>query len=232
MCFLKGLCSSCRHPAGGSGLFPDERRVRGSVAVNIRLHGYRAYEYGCFDSHNAGVSAGICPHGDSYWQGGHGDWFVGNISAGGSANLIVQASVDSGTGGTTITNTVTVDFLSQIDPNASNDIASVDIDPIGVPGLLILKAVVTVEDPFNGTSNPKAIPGATIRYMVLTTNTGTGPVDTDTLVVTDAIPTNVALRVTDFDGATIGSMSTDAISFDAFGAIGLSAISAPAEARI
>ncbi len=133
-----------------------------------------------------------------------GDWFVGNLGIGSSATLTLQADVDAGTGGTTITNTVTVDFLSQIDPNAANDIASVDIIPIGSPSLLVLKASATVEDPISGTTNPKSIPGATMSYLVMTTNTGTGPVDTDTLVITDPIPASMALRVIDFDGVTSG----------------------------
>lgn len=133
-----------------------------------------------------------------------GDWFVGSLGAGSSATLTLQADVDAGTGGTTITNTANVDFLSQIDPNAANDVASVDIIPIGTPSLLILKAAVTIEDPINGTTNPKAIPGAAVRYLVMTTNTGAGPVDTDTLVITDPIPANIALRVIDFDGVTSG----------------------------
>ena len=82
--------------------------------------------------------------------------------------------------------------------------ASVDIIPVGSPSLLVLKAAATVEDPFSGTTNPKSIPGATMRYLVMTTNTGTGPVDTNTLVITDPIPANMALRVVDFDGVTSG----------------------------
>lgn len=133
-----------------------------------------------------------------------GDWFVGTLTAGSSATLTLQADVDAGTGGTTITNTATVDFLSQIDPDPSDDIASVDIIPIGSPSLLVLKASATVEDPVSGTTNPKSIPGATMSYLVMTTNSGTGPVDTDTLVITDPIPANMALRVIDFDGVTSG----------------------------
>lgn len=133
-----------------------------------------------------------------------GDWFVGSLGVGSSATLALQADVDAGTGGTTITNTVTVDFLSQIDPNAANDIASVDIIPVGAPSLLILKASATVEDPISGTTNPKSIPGATMSYLVMTSNTGSGPVDTDTLVITDPIPANMALRVIDYDGVTSG----------------------------
>ncbi|MCP4301037.1 MAG: DUF11 domain-containing protein [Gammaproteobacteria bacterium] len=133
-----------------------------------------------------------------------GDWYVGNIPVGGNVTLLLQASVDTGTGGTTITNTASVDFLSQIDTNPANDIATVDINPLGTPNLTVVKAVATLEDPINGTVDPLAIPGATMRYLILTTNTGSGQVDTDTLIVTDPVPANTALRVLDFDGSTAG----------------------------
>ncbi len=136
-----------------------------------------------------------------------GDWFVGNLGVGSSVILLLSADVDAGTGGTTITNTVTIDFLSQVDPNASNDIATVDIVPLGMPSLLVLKTASIIEDPVNGIDNPKAIPGGTVRYLIATTNTGTGVVDNDTLYVTDPVPANTALRVTDFDGSTDGPVS-------------------------
>jgi uncharacterized repeat protein (TIGR01451 family) len=133
-----------------------------------------------------------------------GDWFIGTLPVGSNAVLSLQASVDLGAGGTTITNTASVDFLSQIDTNSANDVASVDINPLGTPSLTVVKAVVTLEDPINGTNNPIAIPGATVRYLIVTANTGNGSVDSDTLVVTDAIPANLALWVADFDVSTLG----------------------------
>ncbi|MDX1517221.1 MAG: DUF11 domain-containing protein, partial [Woeseiaceae bacterium] len=136
-----------------------------------------------------------------------GDWYVGNLAAGSSATLTLQADVDAGTGGSTITNTASVEFLSQIDSNAGNDSASADINPTGTPSIVVLKTVTTFDDPVNGGSDPKAIPGATMQYMLLTTNSGTGPTDPDTVAITDAIPANTALRVTDFDASTPGPVS-------------------------
>lgn len=138
------------------------------------------------------------------YDGVSGDWFVGTIPAGGNVSLTLQASVDAGAGGSTITNTASVDFLSQNDPNPTNDLATVGIVPLGTPSLTVVKAVMALEDPINGTVDPKAIPGATMRYMISLTNSGGGPVDADTLVVTDPLPANMALRVLDFDGSTAG----------------------------
>ncbi len=84
----------------------------------------------------------------------------------------------------------------------------VEIDFTGInPSLLVLKAVITISDPISGLSNPKAIPGANVRYLVLITNTGFGTVDADTVLITDTIPANVALRVIDFDAANSGPVA-------------------------
>lgn len=66
---------------------------------------------------------------------------------------------------------------------------------IPVPDLLVSKITQTLSDPFNGGSNPKAIPGATVLYTLGVTNEGDGPVDADTLVITDGIPADGALFV-------------------------------------
>lgn len=133
-----------------------------------------------------------------------GAWFVGSLAAGGSETLTLQAIVDPGTGGSVITNTAAVAFLSQNDPNSSNDQASVDISPLGSPSLIVLKAASTMSDPVNGTSDPKAIPGATVRYQIIVTNTGAGAVDADSLRLIDPLPAAMALVVADFDASTAG----------------------------
>ena len=152
----------------------------------------------------SGVTLVSAMPGQGTYDSATGDWYVGTVPVGGNATLVLQAEVDAGAGGTTITNIASVEFLSQNDPNSSNDVATVDINPMGTPNLTVVKAVTTLEDPINGTVDPKAIPGATMRYVILLTNTGNGEVDTDTLFVTDPLPANMALRVIDFDGSTPG----------------------------
>jgi uncharacterized repeat protein (TIGR01451 family) len=152
----------------------------------------------------AGVTLTSSTPGQGTYDAVTGDWFVGNLAAGTSASLVLQAVVEAGTGGTTITNTASVKFLSQADTNSANDVASVDIVPQGRPSLTVVKSVTTLEDPVNGTTLPKAIPGATVSYLIVIMNSGTGQVDADSLIVTDPVPANLALRVLDFDGATAG----------------------------
>ena len=138
-----------------------------------------------------------------------GSWFVGNVVAGASTSLTLVASVDAGTGGSTITNTATVGYLSQIDPNASNDTASVSVDPRGTPSLILVKSAATLDDPINGTSNPMSIPGATVRYQIVLSNSGAGTADNDSIVISDPLPANMAFVVIDFDGSTSGPLRFD-----------------------
>lgn len=152
----------------------------------------------------AGVSFFAASPGQGTYDPLAGDWYVGSLAAGASASLTLQALVDAGTGGSTITNTASVEFLSQVDPNSANDTATVDIVPLGSPNITVVKGLTTLEDPVNGTTDPKAIPGATIRYLIVTTNTGSGQADTDSVFVTDVVPANMSLRVVDYDGMTPG----------------------------
>ncbi len=54
----------------------------------------------------------------------------------------------------------------------------------------VAKSSVVVSDPFNGISNPKSIPGATVRYSLTVSNTGNA--NATSLSLVDAIPTNTA----------------------------------------
>ena len=63
------------------------------------------------------------------------------------------------------------------------------------PILNVTKLALAVSDPINGTTNPKAIPGASVRYTIGVTNQGIGTVDNGTMVITDAVPANTALFV-------------------------------------
>ncbi len=57
--------------------------------------------------------------------------------------------------------------------------------------LNISKALSVVSDPFNGTTNPKSIPGAVIQYVVTIQNTGAAPAGG--ISITDTLDTNLTL---------------------------------------
>ena len=73
-----------------------------------------------------------------------------------------------------------------------------------VPAISVQKTSVTIQDPVNGTHFPKAIPGAIVEYTLEPTNTGAGPADENTIALTDAIPANTALVVSDIGAAGSG----------------------------
>lgn len=75
---------------------------------------------------------------------------------------------------------------------------------VGSPSLIFLKTVAVLNDPVNGVTNPKNIPGAEVEYTLRVTNTGGGAVDLDTTVVSDPISLNTDLFVGDLSGVSTG----------------------------
>lgn len=56
---------------------------------------------------------------------------------------------------------------------------------VSTASLAITKSVSVFSDPFNGTTNPKAIPGAILEYSITVVNSGTQ--DADDIVISDVI---------------------------------------------
>jgi len=150
------------------------------------------------DSLPAGVTFVAASAGQGTYDSATGDWFVGTLGVGSNATLTLQASVDAATSGTTITNTASVTYLSQYDPNAGNTSASVDITPV-TANLTVIKSVVTVRDPIGATTPAAlAIPGAVVQYEIAITNSGNGAASE--VIVTDSLDANLTFLAGDFDG--------------------------------
>jgi uncharacterized repeat protein (TIGR01451 family) len=75
------------------------------------------------------------------------------------------------------------------------------------PAIEVAKTSEVVLDPHNGSVDPKRIPGATVMYTIEVINRGAGPADADTLLITDAVPANTALVVTDIGSAGSGPVA-------------------------
>jgi uncharacterized repeat protein (TIGR01451 family) len=110
---------------------------------------------------------------------GTGVWSVPSLADGASDTLAITATVDTGTGGTSIVNTASVTAVDQIENNPANDSDSATIN---VPGA-DLAVVKTVDDftPVEGTS---------VTYTVVLTNNG--PDATTGISVTDSLPSGVS----------------------------------------
>ena len=94
--------------------------------------------------------------------------------------------------------------------------------PPGDPGVTVTNADVDVskvvevlEDPVNGTTNPRAIPGATVQYTVTVTNKANADADADALTIADTLPGEIDFVLADsgltVDGVdcTSGSCTVD-----------------------
>ncbi len=89
----------------------------------------------------------------------------------------------------------------------SNDNAPSATLTVALPNLTVVKASTVYSDPFNGTTNPKRIPGSLVNYTVTVSNTGGGPVDNNTVIIVDPIPANTDLFVNDLGGAGSGPVA-------------------------
>ncbi|MEO0345534.1 MAG: hypothetical protein AAF229_04665 [Pseudomonadota bacterium] len=70
------------------------------------------------------------------------------------------------------------------------------LDTQALPDLRVSKVVTTLTDPVNGAADPYDIPGAEVAYTITVVNDGVGTVDAGSLIITDVVPDDVALRIT------------------------------------
>ncbi len=131
----------------------------------------------------------------------------GTISASGSCTVTVN--VTSATLGTH-TNTIAAGALTTTNAGASTA-AATDTLTVTAP-LTLLKSAQTVFDPYNGTGNPKAIPGAFVDYGVVVTNPGPAAIDNNAVFVTDAAPADTDWFVGDIAGAGSGPVAFTALT--------------------
>lgn len=126
----------------------------------------------------------------------------GTIPANGSCTITV--SVRSSATGSYV-NAVAAGSLTTV--LASNDNSTSATLTVGLPSLVFLKTVAVTSDPYNGSVNPKAIPGADVLYTLQVTNTGGGTTDPDTVSVVDPIPANTRLFVGNLGGPGSGPVA-------------------------
>jgi uncharacterized repeat protein (TIGR01451 family) len=118
-----------------------------------------------------------------------GIWFIGPLAGNGTATLTIEVTVNPFTAGSTITNTATLTGLNQIDTNATNDVASVDIVPVALPIITILKSA----------DRASVNPGEVITYTITVLNSGSSPA---TIVQIDDTLSPYIAMILDFDDIT------------------------------
>ncbi|MBN1312549.1 MAG: DUF11 domain-containing protein [Anaerolineae bacterium] len=133
--------------------------------------------------------------GDGSYNHTTGEWDVGDLANGQTKTLEITATVDAGTGGTTINNTAYVFATDITDPVPGNDQADIDIQP-GSISMTLTKSVDVTEVNY-GTS-------PTVTYTIVATNTST--TDATNVQVTDGFDTNLqSLAIVSGAGCSIGS---------------------------
>jgi len=142
------------------------------------------------------LPAGVTLVGSSASQGSYvgSTWTVGTLASGASATLTINVTVDTGTAGSTIVNTVAVASVAETDTDVANDTANASLT---VPAVDLTLAK-TVDD-----TAPNE--GDTIIYTVAITNNG--PDSATGVEITDTLPAGVTLvSVSVTQGSVAGSV--------------------------
>jgi uncharacterized repeat protein (TIGR01451 family) len=143
------------------------------------------------------------------------------ILTNGVANYVVgnTAVGDAGSDGTSSDGNVVITFDQPVDQvvmvygNASTAPANPDGQAASIhdftyclptTSLSVLKTSAVFSDPVNNTSDPKAIPRAIMEYNILVSNNGVSDTDTESVFVTDTVPPETKLCLSDLDGAGSG----------------------------
>lgn len=81
--------------------------------------------------------------------------------------------------------------------------------------LIVQKSSVVISDPVNGTVNPKAMPGAIVEYTIAVRNAGNRAVDSNSLIMIDEMPGEMAFSVTSPITFTNGTPASGLNTFNA-----------------
>ena len=132
----------------------------------------------------------------------------GTLPGGAPGTCTITVGVTSSTFGTHNNTTSGVLTAQTSTAGAASNTATLTV----AGALTLVKSSAAFSDPFNGTTNPKRIPGAFVTYTIVASNPGTGAVDANTVFVFDAVPANTDLFVGDLGGAGSGPVAFTALT--------------------
>lgn len=131
---------------------------------------------------------------------------IGAVNADAANVRLTATTADAGSGGATVTTeTGGADDPAVVDVvfgDAGNDGLEADIDGYLVSSaqLSIAKTSTVISDPFNGATDPKAIPGAVMEYVITLTNGGS--TDATNVRITDVVDGNLTFAPAQYSGGT------------------------------
>ena len=140
------------------------------------------------------------------WQGST----VLPILTNGTANYVISNTAigdalsgnSEGNGNVVVTFQQPVDTITLVYGNHATAPAVPDGQAIGIhditfcnpyADITVAKVSSVISDPVNGTSDPKAIPGALVQYLISVANNGVSPTDSGSIVITDDGPGNAKI---------------------------------------
>lgn len=117
-----------------------------------------------------------------------------NTGAGGSyaasADALGAAAVETTGANTANIDNVFGDVAGETDNDGEADHSAIGYYILETASIQVGKYSTVISDPFNNTTNPKAIPGAVVEYCLIVRNAGAAAASA--IVLTDEIPANTA----------------------------------------
>ncbi|WP_152286269.1 PKD domain-containing protein [Flavicella marina] len=110
------------------------------------------------------------------YNAGSGIWTIGAIPNGGSAQLEIEATINSSTAGSTIINRTSAAVSDQTDPDTTGDMLEASVFVDNETDIVLSKVV----------NNNSPNEGETIRYSISVTNNG--PITATNVKITDVLP--------------------------------------------
>lgn len=136
---------------------------------------------------------------------------AGGTAGSQGADLVQTAGADN----PAVVDIVFADAAGKTDAARDGKSSADDTYKVVAPTLALLKTSKIISDPFNGTTNPKRIPGAVVEYCLVATNSGAGAANST--VVSDNLTTVAGVTYQPgsiFTGVTVtgGSCNSDGTS--------------------
>ncbi len=129
----------------------------------------------------AGLTLGAYTVSQGVYTGSDGLWAIGSLPPRATASLTVSARVNSGQVGNNLINRAEVS-AAEADPGPENNLAEVDVEPIGSADLSLAKSV----------SDASPYTGAAITYTLVVTNSG--PDIATRVLVDDSLPEGIIYK--------------------------------------
>lgn len=107
-----------------------------------------------------------------------------------TAALDAVVTQTAGADDAAVVDTVFADTAGETDANRDGKHSAGDDYTVLAADVTVSKISTVISDPFNGTTNPKAIPGAVVEYCITVSNAA-GGADATNVAITDTLPANL-----------------------------------------